>query len=154
LEVRRKLLIRVRWSITSFMGTLRTEVAVGTDSDASMFLAVRIGAPRIVVSFGWAPVGSGRRLGLGAFADRPAPDPGSVGVSLPDLAGSAFVGVGLASAFWAAGRSAFSAGFAAWDLAGAALAAAGLPLAGLAAVWALAGGEAAGLACFVAGCSG
>ena len=54
LEVRRKLLITVRWSMTSFIGTDRTDVAVGTVSDDSMFFAVRMGAPRSAVYFGWA----------------------------------------------------------------------------------------------------
>jgi hypothetical protein len=39
-------LIISRFSITSFIGISRTEVAVGIDSEDSMFLAVRIGAPR------------------------------------------------------------------------------------------------------------
>ena len=36
----------VRWSITSFIGTDRTLVAVGIDREVSMFFAVRMGAPR------------------------------------------------------------------------------------------------------------
>ena len=39
----------VRWSMTSFIGTERTGVAVGTVSETSMFLAVRMGAPRMTV---------------------------------------------------------------------------------------------------------
>ena len=53
----RCMLIMVRWSITSFIGTVRTDVAVGTSSDWSMFFAVRRGAPRRVLRFGsstWA----------------------------------------------------------------------------------------------------
>ncbi len=73
----------VRWSMTSFMGTERTEVAVGTVSDDSMFLAVRIGAPRRTVYFGCAAVGSGRSAGLGALADSVDPEPGLAGRSPP-----------------------------------------------------------------------
>ena len=39
----------VRWSMTSFIGTERIGVAVGTVSETSMFLAVRMGAPRMTV---------------------------------------------------------------------------------------------------------
>ena len=45
--------------MTSFMGTVRTEVAVGMDSDCSMFLAVRIGAPLSFSVLGSATVCDG-----------------------------------------------------------------------------------------------
>ena len=45
----RWLLMTTRLSHSSFTGMVRTEVAVGTVSDASMFLAVRAGAPRSTV---------------------------------------------------------------------------------------------------------
>src|SRR5690554_6140076 len=110
LDVRRKLLMSVRWSMTSFIGMLRTEVAVGTDRDASMFFAVRMGAPRMTVYFGSAALGSGRRLGFGALADRPAPVPGLAGVSAVERVAStldrdsvASGVVGFAAAGFAAG---------------------------------------------------
>ena len=46
---RRWLLITTRWSISSFTGSERTLVAVGTVSEESMFFAVRAGAPRSTV---------------------------------------------------------------------------------------------------------
>ena len=52
---RRKLLMVARFSTTSFIGTVRTEVAVGMERDASMFRAVRIGAPFITVRRGPVP---------------------------------------------------------------------------------------------------
>ena len=67
------------------MGTERTDVAVGTLSEASMFLAVRIGAPRSTVRRGATAEGSGRSDGFGALADRPAPVPGVEGDSLVGL---------------------------------------------------------------------
>ena len=45
----RWLLMTVRLSHSSLTGTERTDVAVGTDSDASMLAAVRAGAPRSTV---------------------------------------------------------------------------------------------------------
>src|SRR3954449_1181054 len=48
----RWLLITMRLSINSLTGTDRTLVAVGTARLASMFCAVRAGAPRRTVSFG------------------------------------------------------------------------------------------------------
>ena len=69
--------------MTSFIGTDRTDVAVGTVSDDSMFFAVRMGAPRSAVYFGWAADGAGRSVGLGAFADRVDPVPGLAGDSDP-----------------------------------------------------------------------
>ena len=45
----RWLLMTVRLSQSSLTGTVRTEVAVGTVSETSMFWAVRAGAPRSTV---------------------------------------------------------------------------------------------------------
>src|SRR5918997_6762606 len=65
----RWLLMTVRLSQSSFTGTERTEVAVGTDSDASMFAAVRAGAPRRTVyvgsSLAWAGAGGLDSLATG-----------------------------------------------------------------------------------------
>src|SRR3954466_9613801 len=55
----RWLLMTVRLSHSSFTGTERTEVAVGTVSDASMFCTVRAGAPRSTVYDGWSLAGAG-----------------------------------------------------------------------------------------------
>src|SRR5215218_8005879 len=63
----RWLLMTVRLSHSSFTGTERTDVAVGTDSDTSMFWAVRAGAPRRTVYDGWslAAAGAGGRDSFG-----------------------------------------------------------------------------------------
>ena len=45
----RWLLITVRLSQSSLTGTVRTDVAVGTVSETSMFCTVRAGAPRSTV---------------------------------------------------------------------------------------------------------
>ena len=45
----RWLLMTIRLSQSSFTGTERTDVAVGTLSETSMFFAVRAGAPRSTV---------------------------------------------------------------------------------------------------------
>src|SRR4051812_36819831 len=57
----RWLLMTMRLSHSSFTGTERTEVAVGTDRESSMLATVRAGAPRRTVYVGWsaAPDGSG-----------------------------------------------------------------------------------------------
>lgn len=67
--------------MTNFIGTERTDVAVGMDSEASMFFAVRMGAPRSTVYLGSFTAICGRSAGLGALADRPPPNPGWAGVS-------------------------------------------------------------------------
>src|SRR6478735_6178270 len=65
----RWLLMTVRLSHSSLTGTSRTEVAVGTDSETSMFWAVRIGAPRSTVYVGWSAAsafaGAGASFGTG-----------------------------------------------------------------------------------------
>ena len=55
----RWLLITIRLSQSSLTGTERTEVAVGTDNESSMFATVRAGAPRSTVYVGWSEAGGG-----------------------------------------------------------------------------------------------
>src|SRR4051794_15730381 len=62
----RWLLITMRLSISSFTGTDRTLVAVGTRRLASMFCAVRAGAPRRTVRVG-SSTASARLAGSGSF---------------------------------------------------------------------------------------
>src|SRR6478672_1826072 len=66
----RWLLMTVRLSHSSLTGTERTDVAVGTASEASMFWAVRAGAPRSTVYAGSSacPAGRGLATGAGAFS--------------------------------------------------------------------------------------
>src|SRR5919112_1221923 len=97
----RWLLITILLSMSSLTGTERTLVAVGTVRLASMFCAVRPGAPRSTVSDGsslaadWAgfsgSFGTGRAAGgwVGLASERPP----AVGDALPD----GFAGAGLAS---------------------------------------------------------
>src|SRR5215217_3219809 len=63
----RWLLITIRLSHSSLTGTDRTEVAVGTVSESSMFATVRAGAPRSTVYVGWslAPDGAAASFSLG-----------------------------------------------------------------------------------------
>jgi hypothetical protein len=56
--------------MVSFIGTVRTLVAVGISKEMSMFFAVRIGAPRIVTFVAAAVTGAGRLPKLGASAGR------------------------------------------------------------------------------------
>src|SRR6185312_13226224 len=74
----RWLLITIRLSQSSFTGTERTEVAVGTESESSMFATVRAGAPRRIVYVAWSLSGTG----AGCFFSL------GTGLSVP-LAGSA-----------------------------------------------------------------
>src|SRR5882757_2541236 len=53
----RWLLMTMRLSAISLAGTARTLVAVGTDSEASMFFAIAAAAPRICLSSGSAAAG-------------------------------------------------------------------------------------------------
>src|SRR5215467_12295239 len=55
----RWLLITIRLSAISFAGTARTQVAVGTASDASMFATMRAATPRIGLVVAWAGAGVG-----------------------------------------------------------------------------------------------
>src|SRR6266545_2456589 len=84
----RWLLMTVRLSQSSFTGTERTEVAVGTLSETSMLAAVRMGAPRSTAYVGWSLA----RAGAGA-AGR------AVGVAT----GVAAAGTAGAAGVWAAG---------------------------------------------------
>src|SRR3954451_3391107 len=94
----RWLLITMRLSISSFTGTDRTLVAVGTRRLASMFCAVRAGAPRRTVR-GGSLTASARLAGSGSFG------PGAADVGCGGRAsarGVAWVGAdtaGLAGAF-------------------------------------------------------
>src|SRR5687767_5043743 len=63
----RWLLMTVRLSQSSLTGTERTEVAVGTLSDASMLRAVAAGMPRSTVKLGWS-LASDVGCGLGSLA--------------------------------------------------------------------------------------
>ncbi|MGB4890959.1 MAG: hypothetical protein WBP09_04750, partial [Propionicimonas sp.] len=65
--------------MTSFIGICRTEVAVGTLSEASMFAAVRMGAPRRVVRVGSAAVRACGTWMRGRSAEIPLPEPGPWG---------------------------------------------------------------------------
>ncbi len=78
---RRWLLITTRWSISSLTGSERTLVAVGTVSEASMFFAVRAGAPRSTVRVGSSRSTVGRLAGLGGSAGTPPRLPGADGRS-------------------------------------------------------------------------
>src|SRR5919107_3323493 len=102
----RWLLITIRLSMSSLTGTERTLVAVGTVRLASMFCAVRAGAPRSTVSDGsslaadWAgfsgSFGTGRAAGgwVGLASERPP----AVGDAFPvGFAGDGFAAAGLAS---------------------------------------------------------
>src|SRR5687768_13098912 len=79
----RWLLMTVRLSQSSLTGTERTDVAVGTVRETSMFCAVRIGAPRRVTSLG-ASLALAGAAGLGSRGS---------GVLVP-LAGSAALACG------------------------------------------------------------
>src|SRR5512133_940523 len=62
LRVRWLLMMR-RFSSRTLTGMLRTDVAVGTDSDASMFWTILDAAPRSGTAF---PAGEGTAVGRGA----------------------------------------------------------------------------------------
>ena len=67
----RWLLITMRLSASSFAGTARTLVAVGTCSDASMFCTIRAATPRSGVVLG-APAGGRGLVGAGWSPGRPS----------------------------------------------------------------------------------
>src|SRR5690348_7454773 len=114
----RWLLITIRLSMSSLTGTERTLVAVGTARLASMFCAVRAGAPRRTVCFG-ASSTFGFSAGSGSF--------GTGGV-VRWAGGAAFAGGALLCAAGVAWASAFEG----WGLAGCAFEVCGF------AVWAFA----------------
>src|SRR5688500_9373820 len=78
----RWLLMTIRLSHSSLTGTCRTEVAVGTLSETSMFFAVAAGMPRRTVYVGssFAAVGTGRGASFGVGLDSGVA--GGVGVVL------------------------------------------------------------------------
>ncbi len=67
----------VRLSHSSFTGTDRTEVAVGTLSDSSMLATVRAGAPRSTVYVGWSLASAGAGVGFSLGTGRSVPLAGS-----------------------------------------------------------------------------
>src|SRR5215203_4299958 len=91
----RWLLITMRLSAISFAGTARTLVAVGTESDASMFFAIAVAAPRSCLESGSASLAWGLAAGA-AFA-------GAVAVGL----GAGFAGA-LAAGFGGAADACFA----------------------------------------------
>src|SRR3954465_5671685 len=103
----RWLLITMRLSIRSLTGTERTLVAVGTVRLASMFCAVRAGAPRRTVR-----VGSSLAVGVAGFS-------GSLGTGLAAAAGwTGRASARVLAVEWEFGFTAvFAAGFAGGSLA-------------------------------------
>src|SRR4051812_23054318 len=95
-----------RWSISSFTGSDRTLVAVGTVSDRSMFFAVRAGAPRSVVRTGASSATSGRTAGFGGSAGTPPRLPGVTGRPSLLVVGLSTVGLGREVVSLAAGTAA------------------------------------------------
>ena len=115
----RWLLITMRLSTSSLAGTARTEVAVGTSSEASMFCTILAATPRSVVTL--APAGrravggglgvGGRRGGLGGLrrgrrgrgglaagtVGLPGATVAAAGASVPALAAVAFALAAVAS---------------------------------------------------------
>ena len=87
----------MRLSTSSFAGTARTLVAVGTASEASMFCTIRAATPRSVVVL--APVGGGRR------PSRAWPAAAFAGAAGPAAAGAGWP-AGLAARRGGGGRSA------------------------------------------------
>ena len=100
----------IRLSQSSFTGTERTEVAVGTVSETSMFCAVRAGAPRSTVYVGssLAAAGAAGRDSFGTGLVVPLAGSAAL-VSGRGLATGAGVGVGSGACSWA-GAGCFSDG--------------------------------------------
>src|SRR4051812_16312076 len=109
----RWLLITIRLSHSSFTGTVRTLVAVGTLRLTSMFCAVRMGAPRSTVSVGSSTAsgrvvggtsfGTGAALVGAAFAAAAFSGAAFSGAAFADAAfGAGFEGAGFAGAAWGA----------------------------------------------------
>src|SRR5215218_7753014 len=117
----------IRLSHSSFTGTERTDVAVGTVSEASMFCAVRAGAPRSTVYVGSSFAGAGA-AGRDSFGTGlVVPFAGSAAlVSGRGLATGAGVGVGSGACSWAGAFSVFAFAVCSAGLAGACVGAAGL----------------------------
>ncbi len=68
-----------RWSMASFIGTSRTLVAVGIAREASMFVAVRSGAPRSGVRVGSVISFVATICWRGRSGETPRPEPGPSG---------------------------------------------------------------------------
>src|SRR6478609_10536723 len=98
----RWLLMTVRLSHSSFTGTERTDVAVGTLRELSMFCTVRAGAPRRTVYVGSSSAGAGA-AGRDSFGTGlVVPLAGSAAlVSGRGFATGAGVGVGSGACSWA-----------------------------------------------------
>src|SRR5215207_11607619 len=102
----------IRLSHSSLTGTERTLVAVGTVSEASMFCAIRAGAPRRIVYDAWSFAGVGSAgldsLGTGLvvpLAGSAALASGrglATGAGAPALASAGWGSAGLVSAGWGA----------------------------------------------------
>src|SRR5438067_13232974 len=86
----RWLLITMRLSTSSFAGTARTLVAVGTVSDWSMLATIRAAMPRSGTVF--APVGRG----VAGFAVLPSPA-GAAGALAGGAGAAVFAGAGAAA---------------------------------------------------------
>jgi hypothetical protein len=149
----RWLLMTIRLSMSSLAGTARTDVAVGTASEASMFVTTRALAPRIgrFSPSLWAACVLGLSMSRGIGADGLDGVPGSfvglgvgvvTGAALACGVGPSFVtgaAAGAAGAGLAADVAGCPAGAGSAGAAGAALGAAPLPCAEVAAagVWLL-----------------
>ena len=107
----------MRLSMSSFAGTARTDVAVGTSSEDSMLVTTRAAAPRRGVctssSTGfWAAAGFCSSRGVGSAFLASAVFGSALGSALAGSAsfasalGSAFFGSALGSAFFASGAGA------------------------------------------------
>src|SRR5437763_8127005 len=90
----RWLLITMRLSTSSFAGTARTLVAVGTVSDWSMLATMRAATPRSGTVF--APAGTGVAT-LAVFPSPPAGALAGVAAGAGAGAGAAFGGAGVAA---------------------------------------------------------
>src|SRR5690348_3526553 len=98
----RWLLITIRLSASSFAGTARTLVAVGTCSEASMFDTMRAATPRI--GDVWAPAGAAGVTAGAALAGAAAAGAGAAAVGAgADGADGATAGAGAAGAGGASG---------------------------------------------------
>src|SRR5215207_4493867 len=118
----RWLLMTMRLSASSFAGTARTLVAVGTCSDASMLVTIRAAAPRSGVErwpslgavLAGAAFGAGAAAGLAAGASAGLAAGASAGLAAGASAGlAAALATGFAGVASAAGAVVVAAGFSA-----------------------------------------
>src|ERR1700754_1715829 len=110
----RWLLMTMRLSAISFAGTARTLVAVGTDSEASMFFAIAAAAPRSCLVSG-SSFAAGAAAGSLAAAFGAGSTSGFAGAAFGAGAAAGFVGADCRaadSAFW----TALADGSVAWPL--------------------------------------